>query len=76
MLHSRTEKAASSEVGALPAAVLKWTPETPKEERLWIEDVRIGARGMMIVAALKEKGLERGRIGVVGIGLLRTALTL
>ncbi|MBI2830039.1 MAG: aminopeptidase P family protein [Chloroflexi bacterium] len=41
--------------------------ELPKEERPWIKDVRTGARGAMIVAELKEKGLEKGRVGVVGL---------
>ena len=47
--------------------MLTITPETPKDERPWIKDVRTGARGAMIVAALKEKGLERSHIGVIGL---------
>ncbi len=33
----------------------------------WIEDMRIGCAGPGIVAALKEKGFERKRVGVVGV---------
>ncbi|MBI2830043.1 MAG: aminopeptidase P family protein [Chloroflexi bacterium] len=47
-------------------------PDMPLEARPWIEDIRAGARGAIITAVLKEKGLERARVGVVGIGPLRT----
>ncbi|MBI2829896.1 MAG: aminopeptidase P family protein [Chloroflexi bacterium] len=47
-------------------------PEMPKGVRPWIKDVRTGARGAMIVAALKDAGLERAHVGVVGVGPLRT----
>ncbi len=33
----------------------------------WIEDMRIGSAGPGIVTAIKEKGFEKKRIGVVGI---------
>ena len=52
-------------LGAPLSAVLMWTPETPKEELPWMEDVRVSAQGETIVAVLKEKGLERGRV-IVG----------
>lgn len=35
--------------------------------RFWIDDVRIGKYGPGVVAALSERGLARGRIGVVGL---------
>lgn len=47
-------------------------PDTPEEERPWIEDIRPGARGSIIAATLKEKGIEKGPVGVAGIGGLRT----
>ncbi len=47
-------------------------PDTPVEERPWIKDIRAGVRGSIIVAVLQEKGLDRGRIGAVGLGGLRT----
>ncbi len=53
-------------------ALFALRPDTPEEARPWIQDVRAGARGAIIVATLKEKGLEKGRIGIVGIGGLRT----
>jgi len=49
-------------LGAPLQSVLMWTPETPKEELPWIEDIRVSAQGETIVAVLKEKGLERGRV--------------
>ncbi len=52
--------------------MLALRPDTPEEERPWIRDVRAGVRGAIIVAVLQEKGLERGRVGVVGLGGLRT----
>ena len=36
--------------------------------RPWVADWRIGFGGAKVAAVLKEKGLEKGRIGVVGIG--------
>jgi Xaa-Pro aminopeptidase len=50
--------------------MLALRPETPENERPWIKDMRAGARGAAIVAVLQEKGLERGFIGVVGLGNL------
>jgi Xaa-Pro aminopeptidase len=52
--------------------MLALRPDTPEEERPWIRDVRAGVRGAIIVAVLQEKGLERSRVGVVGLGGLRT----
>ncbi|MBI2829973.1 MAG: aminopeptidase P family protein [Chloroflexi bacterium] len=46
--------------------MLALKPDIPEDQRPWIKDVRTGARGAMIVAALKEKGLDKGRIGVIG----------
>ncbi|MBV8166845.1 MAG: hypothetical protein JO021_08630, partial [Alphaproteobacteria bacterium] len=34
----------------------------------WVEDVRLGAGGARVAAVLKERGLERGRVGLVGFG--------
>ncbi|MFC1991933.1 M24 family metallopeptidase, partial [Chloroflexota bacterium] len=45
--------------------VVRWTPETPKEELPWIKDVRVGASAEAIVTALRDKGLDRGRV-IVG----------
>jgi len=33
----------------------------------WVEDMRVGVTGPAIAAVLKEKGFERGKIGVVGL---------
>ena len=33
----------------------------------WVEDMRVGISGPAIVLALKEKGLDRAKIGVVGL---------
>ena len=33
----------------------------------WVEDMRVGVTGPAIAAALKEKGFDRGTIGVVGL---------
>lgn len=33
----------------------------------WVEDMRVGLNGPTLVEVLKEKGFEKGRIGVVGI---------
>ncbi len=48
--------------------IMALRPETPEAERPWMRDVRMGGRGASIVSILKEKGLERGRVGVVGLG--------
>ena len=34
----------------------------------WVPDVRLGAGGARVADVLKERGLERGRIGLVGFG--------
>ena len=47
--------------------IMALRPGTPEGERPWIEDVRVGGRGASIVSVFKEKGLERSRVGVVGI---------
>ncbi len=47
--------------------ILALKPHTPMDERPWINDIRPGARGAVIVAIIKEKGLGNGRIGVVGL---------
>ncbi|MFC1991995.1 hypothetical protein ACFLVC_04680, partial [Chloroflexota bacterium] len=49
-------------LGAPFGTVIKWTPETPKEELPWIEDVRTSASAEAITTALRERGLERGRV--------------
>jgi Xaa-Pro aminopeptidase len=36
-------------------------------EASWLEDIRVGATGGGVVRVLKEKGLDRQRIGVVGL---------
>ncbi|MBI2829791.1 MAG: aminopeptidase P family protein [Chloroflexi bacterium] len=41
--------------------------EAPEDARPWIKDIRAGARGSMIIAALKDKGLEKSHIGVLGL---------
>ncbi|MBI2830517.1 MAG: aminopeptidase P family protein [Chloroflexi bacterium] len=48
--------------------ILSIRPDLPEEEQPWITDIRAGARGAMIVAALKDRGLEKGHIGVIGVG--------
>ena len=56
---------------------LTWHPQdlvghmegTLRGEASWISDVRVGANGAGVVEVLKEKGLERAEIGVVGIKL-------
>jgi Xaa-Pro aminopeptidase len=35
---------------------------------VWVPDVRLGAGGVRVADVLKERGLERGRIGLVGFG--------
>lgn len=51
--------------------LLTITPDTPREELPWMRDIRPGARGAVIAAILEEDGLERGHVGVVGLGGLR-----
>ena len=34
---------------------------------VWVEDMRVGCDGPTLVKVLKEKGFEKGRIGVVGL---------
>jgi Xaa-Pro aminopeptidase len=34
----------------------------------WVTDYRIGFGGAKVASVLREKGLERGRVGIVGIG--------
>lgn len=41
-------------------------------EDTWLDDVRIGLGGDIVVKVLREKGLENKRIGVVGVGELGT----
>ena len=41
--------------------ILSLTPDTPAEEFPWIDDIRPGARGSVIAAVLKEKGLQQDR---------------
>lgn len=41
------------------AAILGVTP--------WIDDTRLGTTGAAIVSVLKEKGFEKGRVGIVGL---------
>jgi len=48
--------------------MLTLTSETPENERPWIKDIRPGARGRVIVDVIKEKRIENGNIGVVGLG--------
>ncbi|MFC1992175.1 M24 family metallopeptidase [Chloroflexota bacterium] len=57
-------------MGAPEAEVIRWTSKTPKEELPWIKDVRTSASAETIATAIKEKGLERGRImtGLYGYG--------
>jgi Xaa-Pro dipeptidase len=48
--------------------IMALRPDTPEGERPWMQDVRLGGRGASIVSVFKEKGLERSRAGVVGLG--------
>jgi len=50
--------------------VLLWTPETPKEQLPWIEDVRVSDEGEAVVAALKEKGVIVEGVGDMSIATL------
>jgi Xaa-Pro aminopeptidase len=51
--------------------MLALMPNMPEEGFPWIRDIRPGTRGSMIVETLQQKGLERSRVGVVGLGGLR-----
>jgi Xaa-Pro aminopeptidase len=53
--------------------MLNLKPDTPEEERPWINDIRPGVRGTVIADILSEKGLQGGRVGTVGLGGLKTA---
>jgi Xaa-Pro aminopeptidase len=52
-----------------------WTPNRAtlrietvlKDEKWWVEDVRVGSSGASVVEALQEKGMDRARVGVVGM---------
>ncbi|MCD7044048.1 Xaa-Pro aminopeptidase [Pseudomonas syringae] len=44
-----------------------WAQARDWGEGSWIEDMRFGPRGALMVQAVKEKGLARGRIGTLGI---------
>ncbi|MFC1992016.1 M24 family metallopeptidase [Chloroflexota bacterium] len=55
-------------LGAPFQTVIQWTPETPKEELPWIEDVRVSASAEAIATAIKEKGLGQSRVAVGGGG--------
>src|SRR3990170_6159061 len=37
------------------------------KDAFWVKDIRVGVTGAGLVAALKEKGLDGARIGVVGL---------
>lgn len=50
-----------------PKMVIRRMGSKTDRSRFWIEDVRIGKYGPGVVAVLKERGLARGRIGVVGL---------
>lgn len=52
--------------------LLAFSADTPDEELPWIRDIRSGARGSSVVTVLQEKGLEQGRIGVVGLSGMRS----
>ena len=51
-------------LGVPQPSILRWTPDTPKDELPWIEDVRVSFRPDTIVEVLKEKGLDRSNIAV------------
>ena len=52
---------------------IRWTPDTPKEELPWIEDVRINASAASIVEAIKDRGLDHSRIAAGNISQVRGA---
>lgn len=43
-----------------------WLQAREWGEGTWIEDMRFGPRAKIMVQALKEKGLDKGRIGTIG----------
>ncbi|MBI2830452.1 MAG: M24 family metallopeptidase [Chloroflexi bacterium] len=53
--------------------MLAFKQDIPDGDRPWIKDVRTGARPPQIIQAIRDKGLEKGRIGVVGIGPMGAA---
>ncbi len=50
-----------------PKMVIRRMGSKTDSERFWIKDLRIGNYGPIIVSALKERGLERASIGVIGL---------
>jgi Xaa-Pro dipeptidase len=52
-----------------------WTPNRAtlhletvlKDEKWWVNDVRVGSSGASVVEALQEKGMDRAKIGTVGM---------
>lgn len=44
-----------------------WAQARDWGEGTWIEDMRFGPRGALMVQAIKEKGLENARIGTIGV---------
>ncbi|MBI2829965.1 MAG: aminopeptidase P family protein [Chloroflexi bacterium] len=50
------------------AYLLRLGPDNPKEMFPWVKEVRQGGpRGAFIIQAIKDRGLEKGTIGVVGL---------
>ncbi|MBI2829964.1 MAG: aminopeptidase P family protein [Chloroflexi bacterium] len=50
------------------AYLLRLGPDTPKEMFPWVKEVRQGGpRGAFIIQAIKDRGLERAHIGVIGL---------
>ncbi|MBI2829739.1 MAG: aminopeptidase P family protein [Chloroflexi bacterium] len=48
--------------------LLRLGPDTPKEMFPWIKEIRQGGpRGAFIIQAIKDRGLEKGHIGVLGL---------
>jgi len=50
-----------------PKMVIRRLGSRTDASRFWIQDVRIGKYGANIVKVLKERGLEKGGIGVTGL---------
>ena len=50
-----------------PKMVMRRMGSKTDESRFWIKEFRLGKYGPAIVEVLKERGLERGHIGVVGL---------
>jgi Xaa-Pro aminopeptidase len=50
-----------------PKMVIRRLGSRTDASRFWIKDVRIGKYGANIARVLKERGLEKGRIGVTGL---------